>query len=154
MTLRVARLLLYLESGLLLLAGIFAVAIAVLLGSGNSIPFAGAQVSGLGAAVLGAFYAALGAAAFYVSVELGRCAAWSRMGAIVLQAVLIVLFLARGEFSASLGISLALCVAVVALLFTSSANAALTKAAADTAAPRSSANPASSAGASPLSGRR
>lgn len=119
LTLRTARLLLYLESALMLLAGIFAVAIAVVLGSGNSIPFAGAQASGAGAVALGVFYAALGAAAFYLSVELGRQTRWSRTGAIVLQAVLIVLFLARGDLSASLLVSLALCLAIVALLFTS-----------------------------------
>lgn len=153
MTLRVARLLLYLESGLLLLAGIFAVAIGLLLG-GNSIPFAGAEVSGVGAAALGVFYAALGAAAFYMSVELGRLTPWSRTGAIVVQAVLIVLFLARGDFSASLAISLALCLGVVALLFTPSATAALTRTPAATRPTVSPTTPATPAGAPSPSGRR
>lgn len=127
MTLQVVRLLLYLECGLLLLAGIFAVALGVLLGAGNSIGLAGAQVSGAGAVALGVFYAALGGGAFYVGTEVGRLAGWSRTGAIALQALLIVLFLARGDFSASLVISLAPCVAIIALLLTASANAALAK---------------------------
>jgi C4-dicarboxylate transporter len=124
-TVRAARTLVYLECGLLLLAGIFAAMIGVVLGSGNAIAFAGTQVSGVGAAALGVFYAALGAAAFYAAVELGRLTPWSRTAAIVLQAVLIVIFMARGDFSASLGLSLALCIAVAALLLTPSATAAL-----------------------------
>lgn len=121
---RGAQLLLYFECALLVLSGIFAAAIGILLGSGNSIPFAGAEVSGAGAAVIGVFYGVLGLAALYIAVELGRLVAWSRVAAIVLQAILIVLFLARGDLSPSTGVSLALCLAVAGFLLTPSAGAA------------------------------
>lgn len=120
-----ARMLLYLECALLLLSGLFAAAIGTLLGSGNSIPFASLDVSGAGAVVLGIVYGALGVAALYLAVELRRLASWTRTAAIVLQAVLIVLFLARGNLSPSTGLSVALCLAVAGLLLTPSASAAL-----------------------------
>lgn len=125
-TVQAARLLLYLESALLLLSGLFAAAIGVVLGAGNSIPFAGLEVSGAGAVVLGIFYGALGLAAAYLAVELRRLASWTRAAVVVLQAVLIVLFLARGNLSPSTGLSVALCLAVAGLLLTPSASAALT----------------------------
>ena len=137
-----ARLLLYLESALLLLSGLFAAAIGVLLGSGNSIPFASLQVSGGGAVVLGIFYGALGLAAVYLAVDLHRLASWTRTAAVGLQAVLIVLFLARGDFSPSTGLSVALCLAVVGLLLTPSTTAAV-------AAAAPSAKPASGTGTAP-----
>ena len=121
-----ARVLLYLECALLLLSGLFAAAIGFLLGSGNSIPFASLEVSGAGAVVLGIFYGALGLGALYLAVELRRLASWTRTAAVVLQAVLIVLFLARGNLSPSTGLSVALCLAVAGLLLTPSASAALT----------------------------
>lgn len=124
-----ARMLLYFECALLLLSGLFAAAIGVLLGSGNSIPFANLEVSGAGAVVLGIFYGALGIAAGYLAIELRRLVAWTRIGTVVLQAVLLVLFLARGSFSPSTGLSVALCLAVAGLLLTPSASAALTPAA-------------------------
>lgn len=124
---QVARVLLYLESALLLLSGLFAAAIGVLLGSGNSIPFANLQVSGAGAVVLGIFYGALGLGAVYLAIEMRRLLPWTRTGAIVLQAVLIVLFLARGTLSPSTGLSVALCLAVAGLLLTPAAGAALTE---------------------------
>lgn len=124
---QVARVLLYLESALLLLSGLFAAAIGVLLGSGNSIPFANLQVSGAGAVVLGIFYGALGLGAVYLAIQMRRLLPWTRTGAIVLQAVLIVLFLARGDLSPSTGLSVALCLAVAGLLLTPAAGAALTE---------------------------
>lgn len=125
-TVQVARVLLYLESALLLLSGLFAAAIGVLLGSGNSIPFATLEVSGAGAVVLGIFYGALGLGAVYLAIEMRRLLPWTRTGAIILQAVLIVLFLARGNLSPSTGLSVALCLAVAGLLLTPTAAAALT----------------------------
>ena len=121
-----ARLLLYLECALLVLSGLFAAAIGILLGAGNSIPFASLQVSGGGAVVLGILYGALGFAALYLAVELRRLTSWTRTAAVVLQAVLIVLFLARGDLSPSTGLSVALCLVVAGLLLTPSATAALT----------------------------
>ena len=150
-TVQVARVLLYLECALLLLSGLFAAAIGVLLGSGNSIPFANLEVSGAGAVVLGIFYGALGIGAVYLAVEMRRLLPWTRTGAIVLQAVLIVLFLARGNLSPSTGLSVALCLAVAGLLLTPSASAALTPDTVSTkpaggtgTAPASSASPSTS----------
>ena len=125
LSVRITRVLLMLESGLLVLSGVFAALIGIVLGSGNSISFGGAQVSGAGAAGLGLFYGALGVAALYIAIEMWRLTAWTRVAAIVLQAVLIVLFLARGDFSASLGVSLALCLAIAGLLLSPAATAAL-----------------------------
>jgi hypothetical protein len=51
--------------------------------------------------------------------------AWTRIAAIVLQAILIVLFLARGDLSPSTGVSIALCLAIAGFLLTPSATAAL-----------------------------
>ena len=124
-SIRGARLLLYLECALLILSALFAAMIGILLGSGNSIPFAGIQVSGSGAVLLGAFYGALGLAALYFAVELRRLQPWTRIAVVVLQAVLIVLFLARGDLSPATALSVALCLAVVGLLLTPSAGAAL-----------------------------
>ena len=137
-----ARVLLYLECALLLLSGLFAAAIGILLGTGNSIPFASLEVSGAGAVGLGIFYGALGLGALYLAVELRRLASWTRTAAVVLQAVLIVLFLARGNLSPSTGLSVALCLAVAALLLTPSASAALT-------AEPSASKPAGATGATP-----
>jgi len=118
--------LLVLESGLLVLAGLFAVLIGLVLGSGNTIPFAGAQLGGAGAAALGFFYGLLGLTALYTALEMGRLTPWTRVGAVALQAVLIVLFLSRGDLSISTGVSVALCLAVVGLVLTPTASAALT----------------------------
>ncbi|MFN2582294.1 MAG: hypothetical protein ABR498_06090 [Candidatus Dormibacteria bacterium] len=126
-TVRSARALLYLEAGILMLAGAFAVIIGVVLGAGNAIPYAGVMITGSGAALLGVLYIALGLAATGFAVQLGRLAGWSRNAIIVLQAVLIVLFMARGDFSFSLFLSVLLCIAVAVLLVTSSASAALSK---------------------------
>ena len=125
-SLQAARLLLYLECALLVLSGLFAAAIGILLGAGNSIPFASLQVSGAGAVVLGILYGALGLGALYLAVELRRLTSWTRTAAVVLQAVLIVLFLARGDLSPSTGLSVVLCLAVAGLLLTPSTSAALT----------------------------
>jgi hypothetical protein len=125
LSVRITRVLLMLESGLLILAGIFAAMIGVVLGGSNSISFGAAQVSGGGAVALGLFYGMLGLAALYIALEMWRLTTWTRAAAIVLQAVLIVLFLARGDFSASLGVSLALCLAIAGLLLSPTATAAL-----------------------------
>jgi len=154
-----ARVLLYLECALLLLSGLFAAAIGVLLGSGNSIPFANLEVSGAGAVILGIFYGALGIAAVYLAVEMRRLLPWTRTGAIVLQAVLIVLFLARGNLSPSTGLSVALCLAVAGLLLTTSAGEALTperpapKAASSGSGATPSAAPSPTPSASPSTSR-
>ncbi|MGH7686273.1 MAG: hypothetical protein ACREN2_05590 [Candidatus Dormibacteria bacterium] len=124
--LRTARALLALESALLVLAGLFAVLLGLVLGSGNTIPFAGAQVGGAGAAALGFFYGLLGLAALYTAIEMGRLTPWTRVGTVVLQAGLIVLFLARGDLSVSTLVSVALCLAVVGLVLTPTATTALT----------------------------
>lgn len=126
-TIRSARALLFLEAGILVLAGAFAVVIGVLLGTGNAIPFAGTTLSGSGAAALGVLYGVLGLAAVYFGVELGRLTSWTRTAVIVLQAVLIVLFMARGDLSLSLVLSVVLCLAVAGLLLTSSASEAFSK---------------------------
>lgn len=136
-TIRAARALLFLEAGILVLAGAFAVIIALFLGAGNAIPFAGTTLSGVGAAALGVAYGALGLVALYFGIELGRLTGWSRNAVVGLQAALIVLFMARGDFSASLVLSVAVCIAVSVLVVTSSASAAL-----NAAAPRRSADTA------------
>lgn len=127
LSIRTVRLLLMLEAGLLILSGLFAALIGIVLGPGNAIPFAGGEVSGGGAVGLGLLYGVFGVAATYIAVELRRLPAWTRVAAIVLQAVLIVLFLARGDFSGSLGISLALCLAISALMLSPSAGTALAR---------------------------
>src|SRR5579864_1942617 len=106
-TIRTARGLLFLEAGILILAGAFAIVLGLFLGAGNAIPFAGTTVSGSGAAALGVLYAALGLGALYLGVELGRLTGWSRNAVVVLQAALIVLFMARGDFSVSMVLSVA-----------------------------------------------
>jgi len=154
-----ARVLLYLECALLLLSGLFAAAIGVLLGSGNSIPFANLEVSGAGAVILGIFYGALGLAALWIAIELHRLVPWTRTAGVVLQAGLIVLFLARGNFSPSTGLSVALCLAVAGLLLTQSAGAALTaerpapKAASSGSGATPSAAPSPTPSASPSTSR-
>ncbi|MBV8221724.1 MAG: hypothetical protein JO293_00010 [Candidatus Eremiobacteraeota bacterium] len=155
-TVQAARMLLYLEAALLLLSGLFAAAIGVLLGSSNSIPFANLQVSGAGAVVLGIFYGALGFGAVYIAVELRRLLPWTRTGAVVLQAALIVLFLARGNLSPSTALSVALCLAVAGLLLTPSAGAALTAepAASQPASGGTATTPAATPAASPSSSGR
>lgn len=125
LSIRTVRLLLMLESGLLILSGLFAILLGIVLGAGSSIPFAGAQVGGAGAVALGLFYGGLGLAALYLGLVMRRLTTWTRTATIVLQAVLIVLFLARGDFSASLGVSVALCLAIAGLLLSPSATAAL-----------------------------
>lgn len=125
LSVRTVRLLLMLEAGLLILSGLFAALIGIVLGPGNAIPFAGVEVSAGGAVALGLFYGVLGVAATYIAVELRRLPAWTRVATIVLQAVLIVLFLARGDFSVSLGVSVALCLAISGLMLSPSAGAAL-----------------------------
>lgn len=124
--LRAARALLGLEAALLVLAGLFAVLIGLVLASGNTIPVAGAQVGGAGAAALGFFYGLLGLAALYTAVEMGRLTPWTRVGTVVLQAVLILLFLSRGDFSVSTVLSVAICLAIVGLVLTPTATTALT----------------------------
>jgi hypothetical protein len=124
-TVRGARALLFLQGGLLVLAGVFVVAVAALLGTGNEIPFAGGTVTGGTAVALGVLYAALGLAAVYLGIELGRLTSWSRAATIALEAALIVLFMARGDFSVSSVLSVAMCVAVAVLVVTGSASAAL-----------------------------
>ncbi|MBV8194198.1 MAG: hypothetical protein JOY80_01575 [Candidatus Dormibacteraeota bacterium] len=126
-TIRAARALLFLEAGVLVLSGAFAVLIGLLLGSSNAIPFAGTSVSGQAAAGLGLLYAVLGILAAYFGVELGRLTRWSRTAVVALQAVLIVLFMARADFSISLVLSVLLCVGIAALLVTSSAGEALNR---------------------------
>ena len=118
-TIRGAQSLLYLQGGMLILTGAFVLMISVALGSGNAIPFAGTTVSGGGAMVVAVFYALLGGGAVYIGVELGRAVSWSRTAAIGLEAVLIVLFMARGDLSISSALSVLLCVAVAALVVAS-----------------------------------
>lgn len=144
-----ARLLLYLECGLLVLTGVFAAAIGILLGPGNSIAFANLQVSGAGTVVLGVFYGVLGIAALYLAVELRRLVSWTRTGAVVLQAVLIVLFLARGDLSPSTGLSVALCLAVAGLLLAPSTSAALAEPAPSKPAGGTATTPAPSTSSTP-----
>lgn len=117
-TIRGAQALLFLQGGLLVLAGLFILSISLLFGSGNAIAFAGGMLSGAGAVTLGAFYGALGAAAVYIGIGLGRASAWSRTASIGLEAVLIIVFLARGDGSISSVLDVLLCVAVAALVLT------------------------------------
>jgi hypothetical protein len=139
-TLRVARSLVLIQACLLLLSAAFVMLIALVLGAGNSVPFAGASLSGGSAAALAVFYAALGAISFYLAIDLTRMAAWTRNALIGLEAVLIIMFMARGDLSISLVVSVLLCLAVAALLVTSSASTAFSGGAATTtteaAAPR------------------
>jgi hypothetical protein len=139
MTLRVARSLVLIQACLLLSAA-FVMLIAVVLGAGNSVPFAEASLSGGSAAALAVFYGALGVISAYLAVELARIAPWTRNALIGLEAVLVVLFLARGDLSVSLVVSVVLCLAVAGLLVTSSASTAFSGGAASTtteaAAPR------------------
>jgi len=117
--------LLFLEAGILLLAGVFAIVLGIVLGSGNSIPFAGTTIGGQGAALIGLLYIALGGLGVYLALELGKLVSWSRTATIGLQAALIVLFMARGDFSASMVVSVGICIAVAVLLVLPSASAAL-----------------------------
>lgn len=148
-TIRGARALLFLQGGILVLAGAFVVVVAVLLGTGNAIPFAGSTVAGTTAVALGVFYAALGLAAVYVGIELGRLTSWARAATIGLEAVLIVLFMARGDFSFSSVLSVAMCVGVAVLVVTTSASVALAGARATTAPKQSAAKPTASSSTPP-----
>jgi hypothetical protein len=124
MTLRVARSLVLIQACLLLLSAAFVMLIAVVLGAGNSVPFAGANLSGGSAAALAVFYGALGVISVSLAVDLARMAPWTRNALIGLEAVLIILFMARGDLSISLVVSVLLCLAVAGLLVTSSASTA------------------------------
>jgi len=117
-TIRGAQTLLFLQGGLLVLAGLFVVAVSLLFGASNAIPFAGGTLSGAAAVTLGVVYGALGAAAVYIGLELGRETSWARTAAIGLEAVLIVVFMARGDVSISSVLDVLLCVAVAALVLT------------------------------------
>ena len=128
MTTRVARGLLFLQGGIMALSGIFVLLIALLFGSGTSIPVAGASFSGASAALLAVGYLALAAFIGYVALALGREVSWARTAAVVLEAVLIVLTMARGDFSVSMVVSVLLCIAVAALLLLPSSPTASTEA--------------------------
>jgi hypothetical protein len=124
MTLRVAGVLVFVQAMVLFLAGLFVVLAGTVLGSGSSVSFAGLTLSGGPAAGLGVAFIALSAAAFYLSAMLTRRVPWSRSGLVGLEALLIVLFLARGELSVNLAVNVLLCVVVSVLLVTPSAGAA------------------------------
>jgi hypothetical protein len=118
MTLRVCRSLLWLQTALTILAGIFVVLVTSLLGSSESIPFHGDNLSGSGAVALGSVYIAAGVALALLSVEIGRRASWARIPLVGLQVVLGALELIRSfDLSVSLVINLALSAAIVGLLF-------------------------------------
>lgn len=117
-TLRVCRSLVWTEAALVILAGVFVVAVATVFGSSNSIPFHGDTLSGTGAVMLGVVYIVAGLALAYVGVALGQLAPWSRTGIASVQVFLAVLLLFRSfEFSVSVVINVLLYVAILALLF-------------------------------------
>jgi hypothetical protein len=120
----VATAIVFFQAAILLLAGVF-VLIVALIGSGNSIPFAGQTLSGGAAMVLGALYVGLTIAATYIGIALRRLVSWARNACVGLEAAMIVLFMAHGDLSVNLVINLLLCLAVVGLLVAPSVTAAL-----------------------------
>lgn len=123
MRLRVARSLVFLQAAILVIAAVFVVVVSTLLGTGNSIPFAGAALTGRAAIGLGVGYAALGMLCLWIGMALGRSASWSRGAAIGVEVVLAALFIVRGEVSATTAVSLVLCAVVVGLILASRAPA-------------------------------
>jgi hypothetical protein len=118
MTLRVCRSLLWVQAALTILAGIFVVLVTSLLGSSESIPFHGDNLTGSAALALGAVYVAAGVALALLSIEIGRLASWARIPVVALQVLLGTIELVRSfELSVSLVINLALSAAIIALLF-------------------------------------
>jgi hypothetical protein len=118
MTLRVCRSLLWVQAALTILAGVFVVLVTSLLGSSESIPFHGDNLTGSGALALGAVYVATGVALALLSIEIGRLASWARIPVVGLQVLLGALELVRSfDLSVSLVINLALSGAIIALLF-------------------------------------
>lgn len=123
-TLRLARSLTAVQGGILLLLGVFVLALTAL-GNQISMTFANATITGAGAVAIGFLYCALGLASLGLAVMLGRQPGRTRPVLVGLEALLTVLFLARGDFSFSLLVSIGLCVGIAVLLVTPSAAAAL-----------------------------
>jgi hypothetical protein len=129
MAVRVAGSLIFLQAAILSLAGAFVVLVGTVLGSANSVPFAGKMLSGAGAVALGLAYVVCAVIAGFFSVQLGRLAHWIRWVLICFEGALIVLFIAQGELSINLIFNVIVCLAVAVLLVSPSAGAALTGAA-------------------------
>jgi hypothetical protein len=125
MPLRVAGSLVFLQAAILLLAGAFVVLVGAVLGSANSVPFAGKMLSGASAVALGLAYVALAITAAFLNVQLGRLVHWIRPALICFEALLIVLFMAQGELSINMIFNVILCLAVAVLLVTPTVGAAL-----------------------------
>ena len=121
-TVRLARSLTAVQGGILLLLGFFVLGLTAL-GVHLELPFAGVTIAGVGAVLIGVLYGALGVASTGFAVMLGRPSHRIRTALVGLEAVLTVLFLARGDLSWSMFVSVALCVAVAVLLVTPSASA-------------------------------
>lgn len=125
-TLRVCRALVWTQGAFVLLVGTFVVLAVTVFGQSNLIPFGGQALSGGRAAALGVIYVAAGMALLWLGVALGRLSMLARNLIICAQVFLAVLLFAR-DFALSVSVftNVTLYVAIVALLFTPSARAAL-----------------------------
>ncbi len=118
MTVRACRSLIWTLAALTMLSGVFVLMTATLLGAGFSIPFHNTTLSGSGAVTLGLVYVAAGGVLVWLGVQLGRLVPWVRAAIVGMLALVVGLALFRAlELSLSMAINVALCVAVIALLF-------------------------------------
>lgn len=115
-SLRTCRALVWAQAVYTFFAGVFVLLAALLLG--GSLPFHGGTVSGSGAATLGLAYVAAALVLAWLGAALGRLAPWARSGIVVMQVFLATIELFRAfDLSLSTGISVALCVGILVLLF-------------------------------------
>ena len=124
LTIRAARSLLILEGALLLLAAIFILVVAAVVpGSGTAI--GPTVVSGGAAAALAIVDAGLGAAALFLARQVGQLRTWSRESIVITQLAIAVWYGVRSAgVDPAVVVGIAMCVAIVVLLFTPSARLA------------------------------
>lgn len=116
MAVRVCRSLVWAQAAYLLFAGIFVLLAAVVLG--GTIPFRDGTVSSSGAVMLGIVYVLAALTLVWLGTALGRRAPWVRAAIVSAEVFVVVVQLLRSfELSLSTFITVALFVAIVALLF-------------------------------------
>ncbi len=121
---RVCRSLLWAQAAYMLFAGTFVLLATVVLG--GTIPFRDGTVSGSGAAMLGVVYVLAALTLTWLAVALGRRAAWARAGIASIEVFVVVVQLVRAfDLSIATLITVALFVAIMALLFVPGAQRAL-----------------------------
>jgi hypothetical protein len=110
--------LLWAQAAYTLFTGIFVLMTAVLLGGSFSIPFRDGILNGGGAVILGIVYVAAAATLTWLAAALVRHQPWAIPAIVSMEVFLAILQLVRGfDLSLSTLISVALYIAVLALLF-------------------------------------